>query len=98
MICTLGEWVVNEGRVQEFERRWQELADGLVLDYPNLSFRLLRDRSDARRLVSLIEGWRTPEQVAEVQSLPAYQDAVASLWRVVESGESTVLELALEIS
>ena len=98
MICTVGEWVVKKGRRKEFERRWQELANALVLDYPDLTFRLLRDQGDPWRFVALTEGWRTTEQVGEVQSLPGYQDALTKLWRVVESGETSTLELAVEIS
>jgi len=98
MICTVVEWMVKEGRVDDFERRWQELADALAPDFPNLTFRLLRDHANPRRLVAQTEGWRNVEQVAEVQSLPSYQDAVTALWRLVESGETATLELAVEIS
>ena len=98
MICTVGAWVVKKGRAQEFERRWQELANALALDYPNLTFRLLRDQADARRFLAITEGWRTTEQVEEVQARPSYQDALTALWRVVESGEMSTLELAVEIS
>jgi quinol monooxygenase YgiN len=98
MICTLAEWIAKEGRVEEFERRWQELADALAPDYPNLTFRLLRDRANPRRFIGLTEGWRNTEQVAAVQSLPGYQDSVAALWRVVDGGETATLELAVEIS
>lgn len=98
MICTVGTWVVKKGREQEFERRWQEMANGLALDYPNLTFRLLRDRREARRFLAITEGWRTAEQIEAVQDLPSYQDALTALWRVLESGEMSTLELAVEIS
>jgi heme-degrading monooxygenase HmoA len=98
VIWTAGACVVKKGREQEFERRWQEMANALALDYPNLTFRLLRDQADARRFLAITEGWRTPEQVEEAQALPSYQDALTALWRVMESGETSTLELAVEIS
>ncbi|TML47421.1 MAG: hypothetical protein E6G11_10170 [Actinobacteria bacterium] len=98
MICTAGIWTVKEGREEEFSRRWEESVDALVLDYPDLTFRLLRDRENPRRFLSLGDGWRTMEQVEEVQSLPSFQDSQAAIWRVLESGETSTLELAVEVS
>ena len=98
MIYSVGIWTAKEGREDEFLRRWEESCDSLVLDYPELRFRLLRDQSDPRRFVSLTEGWRTPEQVDEVRELPSYQDSMSALWRVLESGEQSTFELAVEIS
>ena len=98
MICTVGIWTAKKGREDEFARRWEESCDSLVLDYPDLRFRLLRDQSDPRRFVTLGEGWRTPEQVDEVRSLPSYQDSMSTLWHVVESAEQSTFELAVEIS
>jgi quinol monooxygenase YgiN len=87
-----------KGREDEFVRRWEESADALILDYPDLRFRLLRDQSHPRRFVSLGEGWRNVEQIEEVPSLPSFQDAMTAIWRVLESGEMSTLELAVEIS
>jgi heme-degrading monooxygenase HmoA len=98
VIYTVGIWTAKQGREAEFARRWQESCDSLVLDYPELRFRLLRDQGDPRRFVSLTEGWRTLEQVEEVSELPSYQDSVSALWRVLESGEQSTFELAVEIS
>jgi quinol monooxygenase YgiN len=98
VICTLGIWTTKAGREAEFTKRWEESADSLALDYPNLKFRLLRDPTNPRRFVSIGEGWRNTEQVEEVQSLPSYQDSMTALWRVLDSGETSTLELAIEIS
>jgi hypothetical protein len=98
VISSVGIWTAKEGREGEFARRWEESCDNLVLDYPELRFRLLRDQVDPRRFVSLIEGWRTLEQVEEVRELPSYQDSMSSLWRVLDSGEQSTFELAVEIS
>jgi heme-degrading monooxygenase HmoA len=98
VICTVGIWTAKKGREEEFARRWEEGCDSLVLAYPDLRFRLLRDQADHGRFVSLTEGWRTLEQVEEVRNLPSFQDSMSALWRVLESGEQSTLELAVEIS
>jgi quinol monooxygenase YgiN len=98
VICTSGTWLVRAGREGEFARRWEESASQLSLEFPDVTFRLLRDRDNPRRFVSLGDGWRNLEQVEAARSLPSFQDAMASIWRLLESGEMTTLELAVEIS
>ena len=98
MICTTGIWVVKEGREDEFVKRWEESAGNLSLEFPDVRFRLLRDREDPRRFVSLGEGWRNLEQVEAARSLPSFQDATAAIWRVLDSGDMSTLELAVEVS
>ena len=95
---TSGVWIVKKGREGDFARRWQESADSLSLDYPDVTFRLLRDHENPQRFVSLADGWRGTEQIEAAQSTPAYQDAMTSLWRLLESGETSTLDLVAEIS
>ena len=47
--------------------------------------------------MSLGEGWRSLDQIEAARSLPAFQDAMASIWRVLESGDISTLDLAVEI-
>jgi hypothetical protein len=91
-------WTAKKGREEEFARRWEESCDSLVLEYPDLRFRLLKDHGNPGRFVSLTEGWRTLEQIDEVRNLPSYQDSMSALWRVLDSGEQSTFELAVEIS
>jgi quinol monooxygenase YgiN len=98
MISTSGIWTAKPGREDEFVRRWQEGADALVVDFPNLTARLFRDERGARRFVTLTEGWRNREQIEEVQRLPSFQDAQTALWRVLDAGETSTLELIAEVS
>jgi quinol monooxygenase YgiN len=98
VICTSGIWIVKEGREDEFVRRWQESADQITLTFPDLKFQLLRDHENPRRFVSLDEGWRNIEQTEEVRSLPSFQDAMTAIWRILESGEMSTLELVVEVS
>ena len=98
MICTAGIWVVKDGREDDFARRWEESASNLSREFPEVTFRLLRDREDPRRFVSLGEGWRNIEQVETARSLPSFQDAIASIWNVLDSGDMSTLDLVVEVS
>jgi quinol monooxygenase YgiN len=98
VICTSGIWVVKEGREDDFAHRWEESASNTSRDFPDVTLRLLRDRENPRRFVSLGEGWRNIEQIEAARSMPAFQDAMASIWRLLDSGEISTLELAVEIS
>ena len=95
---TSGVWIVKEGREDEFERRWQEAVDATSLEFPGVKFMLLRDRENPRRFVSIGEGWRNHEQIEAARSTPAYQDAMAAVWRVLDSGELATLDLVIEVS
>jgi quinol monooxygenase YgiN len=97
-VYTSGVWVVKEGREDEFTRRWQESADRLALEIPGVKFMLLRDRENSRRFVSLEEGWRNADQIDAAHSTPEYQDAMASIWRVLDSGELATLDLIASVS
>ena len=98
MISTCGVWTVKSGREVDFARRWEESAGALKLEFPGVTFQLLRDRENAQRYVSLGSGWRNVEEIDQARSLPSFQDAMASIWRLLESGEMSTLELAVEIS
>ena len=95
---TSGVWIVKEGHEDDFRRRWQEAVDGLSLEFSGLKFMLLRDSDNPRRFVSLGEGWRNADQIESARSLPSYQDSMASVWRVLETGELSTMELVVEVS
>jgi heme-degrading monooxygenase HmoA len=98
VISTCGVWIVKGGREAEFARRWEESAGALKLEFPGVTFQLLRDRENAQRYLSLGTGWRNVEEIEQARSLPSFQDAMASIWRLLESGDLSTLELAVEIS
>ncbi len=98
MICTAGIWTVKEGREDEFARRWQESADSTALEVPGVVIKLFRDRENPQRYVSLGEGWRNVEQIEAVRESPSYQDSMSSIWRVLDSGDTSTLDLVSEIS
>ena len=95
---TCGVWTVKEGREDEFARRWQESADNLALNVPGMKFMLLRDRENPRRFISLGEGWRNAAQIEASQSTPDYQDAMTSIWRMLEAGDLSTLDLIASVS
>ena len=95
---TSGVWIVKKGREDDFARRWQESSDSVSLDFPDVTFRLMRDRENPQRFVSLGDGWRNVEQVEAARSSPAFQGAMTSIWRLLESGEISTLDLVAEIS
>ena len=95
---TSGVWMVKKGREDEFAKRWQEGADRLALDYPSVKFMLLRDRENPQRFLSLGEGWRNADQIEAARSTPEFQDAMAAVWRVLESGEMGTLDLVASVS
>jgi quinol monooxygenase YgiN len=97
-VHSAGIWIVKEGRGEEFERRWQESVDATSLDYPEVTFKLFRDRDDRRRYISIGEGWRNAEQFQTARESPGFQDSLASIWNVLESGDMTTLDLVLEVS
>jgi len=97
-VYTMGTWIVKKGREDEFMRRWQESADGASLRHPGVTFKLFRAREHPERFVSLDEGWRNAEDIAAVRESPEFQDSIASIWRLLESGEGSMLDLVVEIS
>jgi quinol monooxygenase YgiN len=97
-VYTSGVWIVKEGREDEFTRRWQESVDRVALDFPGVKFMLLRDQENPRRFVSLGEGWRNRAQIEAARETPEFQDSLASIWRVLDSGEMATLDLIASVS
>jgi quinol monooxygenase YgiN len=95
---TSGVWIVKKGREDDFARRWQESADSASLEYPDVSFRLLRDHENPQRFISFGEGWRSTEQIEAARSAPTYQDGMAAMWRLLESGEISTLDVVASVS
>ena len=95
---TSGLWVVKNGREADFARRWQESADSTTLSVPDLKFMLLHDRENPRRFISLGEGWRNAEQIEAARSTPDFQDSMTSIWRLLETGDISTLDLVASVS
>ena len=97
-VYTSGTWLVKAGKEDEFARRWQESVDKLVLEFPDITFRLLRSTEEPRRFLSVGGPWRGAEQFEAARSLPSYQAAMADVERMLESGGLGTYELVAEVS
>jgi hypothetical protein len=89
---------VKAGREDEFARRWQESVDQLVLDVPDVTFRLLRSTEDSRRFLSVGGPWKNAAQIEAARALPSYQAAMKDVEQMLESGGLSVYELVAEVS
>jgi quinol monooxygenase YgiN len=97
-VYTSGTWTVKKGHGDEFARAWQQAVDAIVLTHPGLKFMLLRDSTDPRKFLSLGEGWRNAEQIESVRADASYQESMASVEKLVETGEVSLLDLVVEVS
>jgi hypothetical protein len=95
---TAGNWMVKKGREDEFARRWQESVDKLVLEFPDITFRLLRSTEDSRHFVSVGGPWRNTAQIEAARALPSYLAAMGDTEKMLESGGISVYELVAEVS
>jgi quinol monooxygenase YgiN len=97
-VYTSGVWIAKKGHEDEFERLWQAAVDQLSLEFPGITFRLLRDVENPRRFISIGGAWRNAEQIAAARALPSYQASMGDLEQVLESGDLGTFELAAEVS
>jgi heme-degrading monooxygenase HmoA len=93
-----GVWVVKKGHEDEFARGWQAAADQSSLEFPGVTFRLLRDVGDPRRFIAVSGAWRNAEQIASARSLPAFRELMSKAETIVESAHVSEYELVAEVS
>lgn len=93
-----GAWIVKKGHEEEWARMWQAAADEASLQFPGVTFRLLRDVENPRRFVAFSGAWRNAEQIAAARALPSFRDAMVASQKIVESVELSTFELAAEVS
>ena len=92
---TQTEWIVKEGRADDFVERWHELARWSGLQGLSGPARLFRDHDDPRRFVSF-GPWESLEKVQRWRSLPGYDERIARLVEVLERFEPHTLEPVAE--
>jgi len=97
-VYTSGVWVVKKGHEDEFARIWQTSADRASLQFPGVTFRLLRDVDNPHRFVSIGGSWRNAEQIAAARATPSFQESLHATEKLVDSYELSTFELAAEIS
>jgi heme-degrading monooxygenase HmoA len=92
-LYTCADWVIREGREDEFVDLWTEFVDWSATETDAaLGGMLLRDSSDPRRFFS-IGPWRSAEEAHEWFRRPDLQERSAPLREVAERFEPRFLEL-----
>jgi quinol monooxygenase YgiN len=98
VIYSSGVWTAKEGREDEFARMWEADVMMLPSEHPGLVPRLLRDRDNPRRFMSVVGPWRSIEALEAVRSSPAFQEGMDTMEDVLESLEVYTYELVAEVS
>jgi quinol monooxygenase YgiN len=92
------QWIVKPGHEDEFARIWQSTADQASLEFPAVTFRLLRDAGNPRRFIAFTGPWRNAEQLSTARSAAPFRELVAASEPIIESSELSAFELVVEIS
>jgi len=94
---TLGVWVAQPGREDEFAAAWKELAEWTTREVAGTaSAKLLRDVADPRRFVT-IGPWESLEAIDAWRALPGFAERVAAIRAILERFEPITLELIAEV-
>ena len=97
MVYTHGVWNVKPGQEAEFVRRWHELADWTIANFPGARGTLLRDVEDRTRFVSF-GPWPSAEHAERWRGAPEFATRVQRIRETLESFEPRTLQLVAEIS
>jgi heme-degrading monooxygenase HmoA len=87
---------VKEGREDDFERAWREIAQEVRRAPGNIRQALLRDSSDARSFV-VTSDWENRDAFTQFERSPEQDRLTAPLRELRESGEMAVHELVVHI-
>ena len=92
-VYTYADWLIREGREDEFVRTWSEFVDWSTTDTDAaLGGMLLQDSSDRRRFIS-IGPWKTADAAYEWFRKPELEARSAKLRELAERFEPRFLEL-----
>ena len=92
-VFTYADWVIHEGREDEFVQVWTEFVDWSATETDAaLGGMLLQESSDPRRFVS-IGPWRSREEAYEWFQRADLQERSAPLRELAERFEPRFLEL-----
>src|SRR5712691_7595714 len=73
-----GDWIVKEGREQEFVARWQEFLDWTKADAAGLRRAvLIRDSENPQHFISFAE-WESPDAPGAWRSLPPFVEKLGN--------------------
>jgi len=92
-VYTYADWVIREGREDEFVQAWTEFVDWSATETDAaLGGLLLQDSSDPRRFIS-IGPWRSAEEAYEWFRRPDLEERSLPLREVAEKFEPRFLQL-----
>jgi len=97
MVYTHGTWNVKPGQEGEFVRRWHDLADWTIANFPGARGTLLRDVEQPSRFVSF-GPWPTSEHAERWRSASGFGERVTRIRETLESFEPATLQLVAEVS
>ena len=97
MVYTHGTWQVKPGQEDEFVRRWHELADWTIANFPGARGTLLRDVAASSRFVSF-GPWPTAEHAERWRGSSGFAARVDRIRETLESFEPATLQLVAEVS
>jgi heme-degrading monooxygenase HmoA len=95
-LYTSGDWLVQEGREEEFVAAWEELADWTGGNVSGAGWAtLLRDRDQPRRFLSF-GPWESLEAIEAWRASDGFQERVARIRELVEDLRTHTFEVAAQ--
>jgi heme-degrading monooxygenase HmoA len=94
-LYTAGDWLVKEGREEEFVRAWRDLADWTAGSVPGAWARLLRDRDEPRRFLSF-GPWESLEAIESWRSSEGFSQRIGRIRELLDDMRPRTLEVAAE--
>lgn len=91
---TSGNWVVMEGKEEEFVARWTEFTEWSLANAPGAEeFLLIRENEDPRHFISF-GAWEDAGNVAAWRDRPEFQERLAACRALCEDFKGTDFTLA----
>jgi heme-degrading monooxygenase HmoA len=96
-VYTSGDWLVKEGREEEFVAAWGDLADWTAASVPGAGWaRLLQDRDEPQRFLSL-GPWESLEAIAAWRSSEGFAQRIGRIRELVDDLRPRTLEVAAQV-
>jgi heme-degrading monooxygenase HmoA len=92
----IGIWTVEAGRERHFVERWSELARWTSDNFRGSGARLLRDRDDRTRFVSMF-AWEDEDAVEEWLADPGLAGRREALQETLSEGDRWTYDLVVEV-
>jgi heme-degrading monooxygenase HmoA len=98
-IYACGQWKVRAGEEEEFVRRWRDLADWTMGEFPDAligTARLIQSKTDPTRFVSL-GPFESADALTEWHAHPAFKEKRDRVAELLESGGRDTFEVRAEV-